>query len=118
MFIISGHFDSRASNVMDQSLDAPGADDDASGVAVGMESARLLSRAGAGTHGPYRATLLFAAISGKADPAGQCKIIEVRVKQQGYTVGGMLDNDIVGVILRPRRAAPRETLFRQRRSGR
>ena len=65
VFIVSGHFDSRASDVLDPSLDAPGADDDASGVAVSVECARLLSRAGAGGHGPYRSTLLFAAISGE-----------------------------------------------------
>jgi Peptidase family M28 len=48
VFIISGHFDTRATDVMDPSLDAPGADDDASGVAVSMECARLLSRTGTG----------------------------------------------------------------------
>src|ERR1700739_3395789 len=57
VFIISGHFDSRASDVMDPNLDAPGADDDASGVAVSMECARLLSRMAANGAGNYRATL-------------------------------------------------------------
>jgi len=46
IFIVSGHFDSRPSNVMDPEADAPGADDDASGVAVSVECARLLSKAG------------------------------------------------------------------------
>ncbi len=96
VFIISGHFDSRASDVMDPNLDAPGADDDASGVAVSMECARVLSRAGAGARGPFRATLLFAAISGEEQGLlGSARMLEW-VKQQGYTVGGMLDNDIVG----------------------
>src|SRR6266436_5983896 len=44
LFIVSGHFDSRPSNVMDPQADAPGADDDASGVAVSVECARLLSK--------------------------------------------------------------------------
>jgi Peptidase family M28 len=96
VFIVSGHFDSRASDVMDPSLDAPGADDDASGVAVSMECARLLSHAGAGTHGPYRATLLFAAISGEEQGLLGSAQMLTWVKQHGYTVGGMLDNDIVG----------------------
>ena len=96
VFIVSGHFDSRASDVMDPALDAPGADDDASGVAVSMECARLLSRAGAASHGPYRATLLFAAISGEEQGLlGSSRMLEW-VQQQGYTIGGMLDNDIVG----------------------
>src|SRR5579859_6450822 len=64
LFIVSGHYDSRPSDVMDTEADAPGADDDASGVSVSVESARLLSKAGANEKG-YRATLLFAAISGE-----------------------------------------------------
>jgi hypothetical protein len=96
VFIISGHFDTRASDVMDPSLDAPGADDDSSGVAVSMESARLLSKTAADTTNPFRATLLFAAISGEEQGLlGSARMLEW-VKQQGYTVGGMLDNDIVG----------------------
>src|SRR5947209_4276314 len=62
IFIVSGHFDSRPSTVMAPEADAPGADDDASGVAVSVECARLLSKAGARA---YRATILFAAGSGE-----------------------------------------------------
>ena len=96
VFIVSGHFDSRASDVMDANLDAPGADDDASGVAVSMECARLLSRAGTSGAGSYRATLLFAAVSGEEQGLLGAERMLAWVKQQGYTVGGMLDNDIVG----------------------
>ena len=99
IFIVSGHFDSRASNVMDPALDAPGADDDASGVAVSVECARLLSRPEANGHrkfGSYRATILFAAVSGEEQGLlGSTHLVDW-VKQQGYTVGGMLDDDIVG----------------------
>ncbi len=96
IFIVSGHFDSRPSNVMDPQADAPGADDDASGVAVSVECARLLSKAGAGGRGTYRATILFAAVSGEEQGLlGSTHLLEW-AKQQGYTVGGMLDDDIVG----------------------
>src|SRR6202158_3732207 len=96
IFIVSGHFDSRPSNVMDPNADAPGADDDASGVAVSVECARLLSRAGANGRGTYRATILFAAVSGEEQGLlGSTHLVEW-AKQQGYTVGGMLDDDIVG----------------------
>ena len=100
VFIVSGHFDSRPSNVMDTEADAPGADDDASGVAVSVECARLLSRAsskaGANSKGGYRATLLFAAISGEEQGLlGGYRLLEW-AKQQGYIIGGMLDDDIVG----------------------
>ncbi len=96
IFIVSGHFDSRPSNVMDPEADAPGADDDASGVAVSVECARLLSKTGAKGGGPYRATILFAAVSGEEQGLlGSTHLLEW-AKQQGYTVGGMLDDDIVG----------------------
>jgi Peptidase family M28 len=106
IFIVSGHFDSRPSNVMDPEADAPGADDDASGVAVSVECARLLSKAGASeptigaTLGrlasPYRVTILFAAVSGEEQGLlGSTHLVDW-VKQQGYTVGAMLDDDIVG----------------------
>lgn len=96
IFIVSGHFDSRASDVMDPNLDAPGADDDASGVAVSVECARLLSKTGPMGHGTYRATILFAAVSGEEQGLlGASHLVEW-TKQQGFTVGGMLDDDIVG----------------------
>ena len=100
-FIISGHFDSRASDVMDPNLDAPGADDDASGVAASMECARLLSRGGANGAGSYRATLLFAAVSGEEQGLLGAERMLAWAKQQGYIVGGMLDNDIVGADSAP-----------------
>src|SRR5947209_7100804 len=101
VFIISGHFDSRASDVMDPNLDAPGADDDASGVAVSMECARLLGRRGPNGAGNYRATLLFAAVSGEEQGLLGAERMLSWAKQQGYTVGGMLDNDIVGADSAP-----------------
>ena len=96
LFIVSGHFDSRASDVMDPKLDAPGADDDASGVAVSVECARLLSKVAAAKGGGFRSTILFAAVSGEEQGLlGASHLLEW-AKQQGYTVGGMLDDDIVG----------------------
>jgi Peptidase family M28 len=95
LFIVSGHFDSRPSNVMDPEADAPGADDDASGAAVSVECARVLSKASAKSSG-YRATILFATVSGEEQGLlGSTHLVDW-VKQQGYTVGGMLDDDIVG----------------------
>src|ERR1700730_17261190 len=101
IFIVSGHYDSRPSDVMNAEADAPGADDDASGVAVSVESARLLSKAPADGKGGYRATLLFAAISGEEQGLlGGYRLLEW-LKEKGYTVGGMLDDDIVGDDLSP-----------------
>jgi hypothetical protein len=101
IFIVVGDFDSRPSNVMDTEADAPGADDDASGVAVSLESARLLSKAAAKGKSPYRATLLFAALSGEEQGLlGAYRLLEW-TKEQGYTVGAMMDNDIVGADTAP-----------------
>jgi hypothetical protein len=80
---------------MDTQADAPGADDDASGVAVSVECARLL------TGGSYRATLMFAAVSGEEQGLlGGTRLLEY-LRQNGYTIGAMLDNDIVGADFAP-----------------
>src|SRR3984893_8334646 len=89
-FIVSGHLDSRPSDDQDTKADAPGADDDGSGVAVIVESARLLSKAAANGKGGYRATLLFAAVSGEEQGLlGGYRLLE-GAKQQGYPIAGML----------------------------
>jgi hypothetical protein len=95
VFFVSGHFDSMPSSVMDPAADAPGADDDASGVAVSIECARLLSK------GSYRATLLFAAVSGEEQGLLGAKRLLESLKDKGYTIGGFLDNDIVGADFAP-----------------
>src|SRR5690606_22411461 len=59
VIIISGHIDSRVSDVMNFTDDAPGANDDASGVAAVLEAARVLSK-----H-RFDATLVYAALSGE-----------------------------------------------------
>jgi peptidase M28-like protein len=112
-FIVVGDVDSRPSNVMDPEVDAPGADDDASGTAVSVECARLLSRMGC--NGPclgatlggkprYRATLLFGVLSGEEQGLlGAYRLLDW-TKEQGYTVGAMMDNDIVGAD--PARGGP------------
>jgi hypothetical protein len=95
VFLVSGHYDSMPSSVMDPAADAPGADDDASGVAVSVECARLLAR---GTH---RATLLFAAVSGEEQGLLGGKRLLEYLKENGYQVGGFLNNDIVGADFAP-----------------
>jgi hypothetical protein len=86
---------------MDPQVDAPGADDDASGVAVSVECARLLSRAARFGGPKFRATLIFAVVSGEEQGLLGSEHMVQWVKDQGYTVGGMLDDDIVGADLAP-----------------
>ncbi len=90
VFLAAGHFDSMPSSVMDPATDAPGADDDASGVAVVLEAARLLSP------GRYRSTLVFAALSGEEQGLIGGTRLLAYFRERGDTIGGFLDNDIVG----------------------
>lgn len=90
VILITGHLDSRASDVMDATRDAPGANDDASGVAAVIESARVLSKY------KFRATLVYAALSGEEQGLHGGKILAEYAKQQGWQVQANLNNDIVG----------------------
>lgn len=88
--IIQGHLDSRASDVMDGVIDAPGANDDASGVAAVIESARILSK-----H-KFAATIVYAALSGEEQGLSGGTILAAYAKKQGWQVAAVLNNDIVG----------------------
>ncbi len=90
-FVLSGHLDSRASDVMDATSDAPGADDDASGVAVAVLTAEaLVSRS------PLRATVILAIVSGEEQGLLGAKRMKTWLEQQQFEVGGMITCDIVG----------------------
>ena len=89
-FVVSGHYDSMPSDIMDPATDAPGADDDASGTAVSILAARVLAPTRA------RATLVFAAVAGEEQGLLGAKRLLEWLKKQGYTVGGMITCDIVG----------------------
>jgi acetylornithine deacetylase/succinyl-diaminopimelate desuccinylase-like protein len=90
VYLISGHYDSRCTDVMNSTSDAPGADDDASGVAVSMELARVMA-----THRP-EATLVFAAVAGEEQGLyGSTHMAQV-YKDAGTDIQGMFTNDIVG----------------------
>jgi hypothetical protein len=100
-FLISGHYDSMCSDIMDSTCDAPGADDDASGTTVAIEAARLL----AGRE--HRATIVFAALAGEEQGLLGGKRLVAWAKEQGYTVGGVLNNDIVGATNGSKDVRPR-----------
>ena len=90
VYVISGHYDSRRSDVMNFTDDAPGADDDASGVAVSMELARVFA-----THRP-RATLVLAAVAGEEQGLYGSDHMAQVFQDAGADVQGMFTNDIVG----------------------
>lgn len=90
VIIIQGHLDSRVSDVMNATADAPGANDDASGVAAVMESARVLSKR------RFGATLVFAALSGEEQGLHGGRILANYARAQGWDVLAVLNNDVVG----------------------
>ena len=90
ILVISGHLDSRVSDVMNFTADAPGANDDASGVSAVMEAARVLSK-----H-KFPATLVYAALSGEEQGLLGGKVLADYAKAQGWKVVANLNNDIVG----------------------
>src|SRR6185369_7856696 len=94
-FVVSGHMDSMPSDIMDPKTDAPGSDDDASGVAVSILSAEALT-AQTARPGGFRATLVFAAVAGEEQGLLGSKRMKEWLAQEGYQVGGMMTVDIVG----------------------
>jgi Zn-dependent M28 family amino/carboxypeptidase len=88
--IIAGHIDSRVNDVMDAVTDAPGANDDASGVAAVLEAARVLSR-----H-KFPATVVYAVLSGEEQGLFGGQLLAQTAKAKGWKVEADLNNDIVG----------------------
>jgi hypothetical protein len=88
--IIQGHYDSRATDVLDAVSDAPGAADNASGTAVVLEAARLLSRY------TFPATIVYAALSGEEQGLLGGEILAEHALREGWDVIAVLNNDIVG----------------------
>jgi hypothetical protein len=88
--IISGHIDSRVSDVMDFTKDAPGANDDGSGTAAVIEAARVLSK----HKFPY--TIVYAVLSGEEQGLYGGKVLADHAKAQAWEVLANLNNDIIG----------------------
>ena len=88
--IVQGHIDSRISDSANATGDAPGANDDASGVAVVLEAARLLSRE------KFAATIVYAVLSGEEQGLWGGQLLARTAKARGWQVAAVLNNDIVG----------------------
>ena len=88
--IITGHIDSRGSDVMDFTKDAPGANDDASGTAAVLEAARVLGKR------KFPGTIVYAALSGEEQGLYGGRIMASYAKAQGWNVVANLNNDIIG----------------------
>jgi Peptidase family M28 len=88
--LVTGHYDSRNSENLNITDDAPGANDDASGTAVSLESARALSKL------KFRATLVFLTVAGEEQGLNGAQHFARMARQAGWSIEGVLDDDIVG----------------------
>ena len=90
VYVVSGHYDSRCTGAIDFKCDAPGADDDGSGVGAMMEMARVMSQ-----H-TFDATIKFITVAGEEEGLyGSAHFAKV-AKAQQMDIEGMVNNDIIG----------------------
>ncbi|GGC16560.1 M28 family peptidase [Pseudoduganella buxea] len=90
MYVVSGHYDSRVSDVMDYTSDAPGANDDASGTAAVMELACVMAK-----H-QFDATLVFMAVAAEEQGLFGAGHWAEQARKNNLNVAGMFTNDIIG----------------------
>jgi hypothetical protein len=90
VYVVTGHYDSRVTDVLNATADAPGADDDASGVAVIMELARVMATRRS------EATLVFAAVAAEEQGLYGSDHMAQAFKNAGADIHAMFSNDIVG----------------------
>ncbi len=103
--LVTGHYDSRNSDTFDTAGDAPGANDDASGTAVSLECARVLSRL------KFPATIIFLTVAGEEQGLNGSAHFAEMAKQQGWNLEAVLNNDIVGGDRNPQQDTSRVRVF-------
>ena len=90
IFVISGHLDNMRTSVLDRVGDAPGANDDASGVAAVLECARIMSKKN------FPATVIFVAVSGEEQGLLGAYFMANKARAQSWNIEAVLNNDIMG----------------------
>jgi hypothetical protein len=90
MYLVTGHYDTRVTDVMDARDFSPGANDDTSGTAVSLESARVLSQ-----H-KFPATIVFVAVAGEEQGLNGSRHLAKFARSEGWQLEAVLNNDIVG----------------------
>ncbi len=88
--LVTGHYDSRNSDISDVNGDAPGANDDGSGTAVSLECARVLSKM------KFPGTIVFLTVAGEEQGLNGSHHFAKMAKDQGWELEAVLNNDIVG----------------------
>ena len=90
VYVVSGHLDSRVTDVMNRTSNAPGANDDGSGVAGVIEAARIMSKY------KFPSTIIFVAVSGEEQSLLGSGFMADKAKKEGWNVDAMLNNDMIG----------------------
>ena len=90
LYYVLAHLDSRASQANDSSSDAPGANDDGSGVAALIELARVLSAEN------LDSTIILMATSGEEQGLFGARLHAMQAIADGKDIRGVLNNDTVG----------------------
>jgi hypothetical protein len=90
--IMSGDIDSRASDTMDFTTDAPGANDNASGLAGTIEAARVLSKYG------FENSIIYVGLSGEEQGLFGGAGLAKYAKEKNWEIIGILNNDMIGNI--------------------
>ena len=89
-YYVIGHYDSRVTDPMNRTADAPGANDDGSGTALVMELARVMSQY------EYDATIVFMATAGEEQGLLGARAHARAARDKGVDIRAVLSNDIVG----------------------
>ena len=89
-YVVSAHYDSRVSDIMDDTSYAPGANDDASGTAAVLEMARVMSK-----H-EFDATIVFLAVAGEEQGLLGANHFAQKAKKRNKNIAAMITNDIIG----------------------
>ena len=91
IYVVTGHYDSIAlAKMTDSEAEAPGANDDGSGTATVLETARVLSKY------KFPATIIFCAVAGEEQGLNGSKGFAKMAKAEGWDIEADLNNDIVG----------------------
>jgi hypothetical protein len=90
VIVITGHIDSRVTDILNATSDAPGANDDGSGTAAVLEAARVLS------HYRFPATIVYATVSAEEQGLNGSEILARYARDHGWRVEANLNNDIIG----------------------
>lgn len=90
--MMSGDIDSRASDTMDFEIDAPGANDNASGMAGTIEAARVLSKY------KFKHSIAFVGLSGEEQGLFGGAGLAKYAQENNWEIVGILNNDMIGNI--------------------